>query len=193
MISRNKRQVAHDRKLHFLAVVSVLFYCVSCSHQSVSSVATAVAPSPTSASSVSPAPPDSNPAAVAMNAKAPATFLPTDVSNSPAPGAAPQGMVWIPGGVFSMGANEPPDGDAVGMHATTDARPIHRVYVDGFWMDRSVRRRISRCSSRKSRCWCCRLLTTAPSSSARQSSAVVVLRERSELAPSRWPQKQHSR
>ena len=25
--------------------------------------------------------------------------------------------------------------DAVGMQATNDSRPIHRVYVDGFWMD----------------------------------------------------------
>ena len=45
-------------------------------------------------------------------------------------------MVWIPGGEFSMGAQDPPDmHDAVGMQATEDSRPIHRVYVDGFWMD----------------------------------------------------------
>ncbi len=25
--------------------------------------------------------------------------------------------------------------DEVGMRATVDSRPIHRVYVDGFWMD----------------------------------------------------------
>ena len=25
--------------------------------------------------------------------------------------------------------------DAVGMQATTDSRPVHRVFVDGFWMD----------------------------------------------------------
>jgi hypothetical protein len=24
--------------------------------------------------------------------------------------------------------------DEVGMHAAADARPIHRVYVDAFWM-----------------------------------------------------------
>jgi formylglycine-generating enzyme required for sulfatase activity len=46
-------------------------------------------------------------------------------------------MVWIPGGEFSMGANDPPDRDDVGMKATFDARPIHRVYVDGFYMDRT--------------------------------------------------------
>jgi formylglycine-generating enzyme len=46
-------------------------------------------------------------------------------------------MVWIPGGEFSMGANEPPNMDDVGMEATLDARPIHRVYVDGFYMDKT--------------------------------------------------------
>jgi sulfatase modifying factor 1 len=51
--------------------------------------------------------------------------------------AAPVGMVWVPGGEFSMGANDPPDMDEVGMKATEDARPIHRVYVDGFFMDKT--------------------------------------------------------
>ena len=36
-----------------------------------------------------------------------------------------------------MGANDPPDMDEVGMKATEDARPIHRVYVDGFFMDKT--------------------------------------------------------
>src|SRR4029078_5223043 len=49
---------------------------------------------------------------------------------------APDGMVWIPGGEFSMGAQAPPHmGDTIGMQATEDSRPVHRVYVDGFWMD----------------------------------------------------------
>lgn len=39
-------------------------------------------------------------------------------------GPAPEGMVWIPGGNFSMGsADLPHEG------------PIHRVTVEGFWMD----------------------------------------------------------
>ena len=46
-------------------------------------------------------------------------------------------MAWIPGGEFSMGALDPPAIDEVGMHAAADARPIHRVYVDGFWMDKT--------------------------------------------------------
>src|SRR5215469_14872606 len=62
-------------------------------------------------------------------------FEPTKVNTMTAPVAAPEGMAWIPGGEFSMGANDPPDMDDVGMKATEDARPIHRVYVDGFFMD----------------------------------------------------------
>ncbi len=46
-------------------------------------------------------------------------------------------MVWIPGGEFSMGAHDLPAMDEVGMKATEDARPIHRVYVDGFLMDKT--------------------------------------------------------
>ncbi len=42
------------------------------------------------------------------------------------PGSAPEGMVWIPGGEFWMGADEFPD-----------AQPWHKVYVDGFWMDKT--------------------------------------------------------
>ena len=67
-----------------------------------------------------------------------AGFQPTIEHTAPAPAAAPEGMVWIPGGEFSMGAAEPEDmQDLVGMQATRDARPVHRVSVDGFWMDRT--------------------------------------------------------
>ena len=64
-------------------------------------------------------------------------FGPTVPNKQPAPGAAPKGMVWIPGGEFSMGAQDPPDMAPVGMQATRDSRPIHRVYVDGFFMDKT--------------------------------------------------------
>ena len=64
-------------------------------------------------------------------------FAPTIANSTSAPVQAPEGMVWIPGGEFSMGANDPPDMDEVGMRATQDARPIHRVYVDGFFMDKT--------------------------------------------------------
>ena len=51
---------------------------------------------------------------------------PPRLNPSTAPGRAPDGMAWIPGGEFWMGADEFPD-----------AQPWHRVYVDGFWMDKS--------------------------------------------------------
>ena len=74
-------------------------------------------------------PPPSAPAVVGR-------FEPTVVNTQKPPGPAPAGMVWIPGGEFSMGAQDPPDmNDEIGMQATTDSRPVHRVFVDGFWMD----------------------------------------------------------
>lgn len=77
-------------------------------------------------------------APAAAMAPAADAFQPT-VENKQRPSEpAPEGMVWIPGGEFSMGARDPLDGhDLVGMQATTDSRPVHRVRVDGFWMDRT--------------------------------------------------------
>ncbi len=51
---------------------------------------------------------------------------PIQTNTGPAPGPAPEGMVWIPGGTFWMGTEE-----------FADARPVHKVYVDGFWMDKT--------------------------------------------------------
>jgi formylglycine-generating enzyme required for sulfatase activity len=62
----------------------------------------------------------------------PPTFAPTLANKATPPGPAPEGMVWIPGGEFSMGLEEPAHSDGM-----ADARPIHRVYVDGLWMDRT--------------------------------------------------------
>lgn len=42
----------------------------------------------------------------------------------------PAGMVWIPGGEFTMGDNDPT--------ARSDEKPAHRVRVDGFWMDETT-------------------------------------------------------
>ena len=66
-------------------------------------------------------------------------FAPTIPNKVATTAKAPAGMVWIPGGEFSMGAQDPPEmeHDHVGMQATTDSRPVHRVYVDGFWMDKT--------------------------------------------------------
>src|SRR5258708_6323642 len=63
------------------------------------------------------------------------SFAPSVVNSSRAPSPAPQGMVWIPGGEFSMGMADPRGFEGGGMLSMEDARPIHRVYVDGFWMD----------------------------------------------------------
>jgi formylglycine-generating enzyme len=66
-----------------------------------------------------------------------ATFLATVANHVAAPGPAPPGMAWIPGGEFSMGIEDPRGHPEGGMQSMDDARPIHRVYVDGFWMDRT--------------------------------------------------------
>lgn len=78
------------------------------------------------------------PAPAAIATTSAPSFLPT-VANIAMPSSpAPEGMVWIPGGEFSMGAQDPANAnDAVGMQATNDSRPVHRVYVDGFWMDKT--------------------------------------------------------
>jgi len=44
-------------------------------------------------------------------------------------------MVWIPGGEFSMGSEDPRGAVCGGPDAMQDARPVHRVQVDGFFMD----------------------------------------------------------
>jgi len=59
----------------------------------------------------------------------------TESAAEPAPDARPEGMVWIPGGTFSMGIADPRRLPRGGSEAMPDARPIHRVKVDGFWMD----------------------------------------------------------
>ena len=77
------------------------------------------------------------PSLTAVRAGSRGAFLPTNPNRAHAPSQAPKGMVWIPGGEFSMGAMDPPASTEAGMHGAVDARPIHRVYVDGFWMDQT--------------------------------------------------------
>ena len=50
------------------------------------------------------------------------------INEAAAPGPAPDGMIWVPGGSFWMGC------EGCGM---PDARPEHVVTVAGFWMDRA--------------------------------------------------------
>ena len=44
-----------------------------------------------------------------------------------APDPAPPGMVWVPGGSFSMGTDAP--------DTWSNEHPAHRVRLDGFWID----------------------------------------------------------
>src|SRR3954452_6638033 len=62
-------------------------------------------------------------------------FAPTIANKTPAPSEAPEGMVWIPGGEFSMGATPTSEGMCHFGSVTQDSLPIHRVSVDPFWMD----------------------------------------------------------
>jgi formylglycine-generating enzyme len=91
----------------------------------------------TAATSLPPTETTTPPAEAAM--PVPSRFALTTPNRSAPPGKDPAGMVWIPGGEFSMGAQDSPDmeHDHVSMQATRDSRPIHRVYVDGFWMDKT--------------------------------------------------------
>lgn len=43
----------------------------------------------------------------------------------PSASGSTEGMVWVPGGAFWMGSED----------GQSDERPVHRVIVDGFWMD----------------------------------------------------------
>jgi sulfatase modifying factor 1 len=54
----------------------------------------------------------------------PGPSSPPETSSRPDP---PPGMVWVPGGEFTMGTDSAP--------SWPDERPAHRVRVDGFWMD----------------------------------------------------------
>src|SRR6185369_14397154 len=61
----------------------------------------------------------------------PSLFSATVENKAPSPGYAPEGMVWIPGGEFSMGSDESGESLCGLPGVTRDAQPIHRVYVDG--------------------------------------------------------------
>jgi formylglycine-generating enzyme len=60
-------------------------------------------------------------------AAAPTGWIPKINDREP-PGPAPDGMTWVPGGEFWMGTAE---------EHMPDTRPWHRVYVAGYWMDKT--------------------------------------------------------
>ena len=62
-------------------------------------------------------------------------FETTRIDTTSPPPQAPVGMVWIPGGEFSMGCDDPRGQPFGGHDPMPDTRPVHRVHVDGFWMD----------------------------------------------------------
>lgn len=62
-------------------------------------------------------------------------FKPTVPLPGPVPEKNPDGMVWIPGGEFSMGSDAANDSLCSQAGVTRDAQPVHRVAVDAFWMD----------------------------------------------------------
>lgn len=76
--------------------------------------------------STQPAPAAAAPATPAAAPAADSASIPGTSDEKP-PGTAPEGMVWIPGGVFTMGTDDP--------EANEVERPAHKVKVDGFWID----------------------------------------------------------
>jgi len=62
------------------------------------------------------------PAPIAIEAEQPAA---PHVNDREPPSAAPEGMVWVPGGAFWMGSDD----------GQPDESPPHLVTVAGFWMD----------------------------------------------------------
>ncbi len=62
-------------------------------------------------------------------------FEPTVANPASPPGEPPPGMVWIPGGEFSMGSRADSESLCDTPGVTGDALPVHRVRVGGFWMD----------------------------------------------------------
>jgi formylglycine-generating enzyme len=68
----------------------------------------------------------------------PATQARPRLNSTKPPGPAPAGMVWVPGGEFYMGVSRKqlPKGFST-PDLFHDAFEVHKVYVDGFWMDKT--------------------------------------------------------
>lgn len=119
----NRRFSTFLRGVPIVAVLIVIWFTIFALSRSASLSLSSISASTSEADS---APPSAS-----------SVFGPTISNSRTGPTLAPSGMVWIPGGEFSMGAFDPPATDGGAMHGAADARPIHRVYVDGFWMDRT--------------------------------------------------------
>lgn len=64
-------------------------------------------------------------------------FVATIANSASVPAPLPEGMIYVPGGEFSMGSLDPVATEMYcgGDEPMNDARPIHRVSVDAFFMD----------------------------------------------------------
>ena len=60
-----------------------------------------------------------------------------DSSPPKAARSKPAGMAWIAGGEFLMGSDISAESLCGLPGVTRDSQPVHRVYVDGFWMDKT--------------------------------------------------------
>ena len=133
------------------------------------------------------------------------------------PADAPDGMVWINGGEFSMGAAVSGHGSHEMPMASNDAEPIHRVRVDGFWMDKTTvtneqfakfvqateyvtiaertptKEEFPDRAAGKSCCGICCLHAAGSRGAAQQSLSMVELCERCELASSARTGERHQR
>ncbi len=139
--------------------------------------------------------------ATELTAAAAGGFIATVENAAQAPASAPEGMVWIPGGEFSMGAADPADAEGRRRHAghprfatgpsrlgrrlldgpdRGHERPVRRVR-QGNWLRHgsrahAARRGLPRCAARPARCRLCRLLAARSRSAARQRTAMVGVR-----------------
>ncbi len=77
------------------------------------------------------------PSSAAASRGLPPGFAVTQVRRVPPPTTPPEGMSWIPGGEFSMGCDAAGDSLCSMPGLTSDALPILRISVDGFWMDQT--------------------------------------------------------
>ena len=58
------------------------------------------------------------------------TWLSAIHASAAPPAPAPEGMLWIDGGTFTMGTDDPT--------AMPNERPAHEVTLSGFWMDTTL-------------------------------------------------------
>src|SRR6185437_9889483 len=139
-VSKSRRPEKRRHKKFWTAGFAILLAIAACiviykrsGHVPVSSIAPTVPISSVSATANAMTPSTQTAAAEVRQGN----FGPTIPNTASRPVKLPPAMAWIPGGEFSMGAQNPPDMDEVGMKATLDSRPVHRVYVDGFFMDKT--------------------------------------------------------